>query len=70
LLQFWEKPFVKLFTRGYKRKGPGGAPSVIFIKIVMLTLCKQGVIQLEIPGFLSDTSHPCCRPPPLSDYVG
>jgi hypothetical protein len=69
LLQFWEKPFVKLFTRGYKGKGPCGAPSVIFIKIVMLTLCKQGVIQLEIPGFLSDTSHPCCRPPPLSDYL-
>ena len=64
-----KSPFVKLFTSGYKGKGPCGAPSVIFIKVVMLTLCKQGVIQLEIPGILSDTSHLPWRPSPLSDYV-
>lgn len=29
LLHFWEVLFVKLFTSGYKGKGPCGAPSVI-----------------------------------------
>jgi hypothetical protein len=28
-LHFWEELFVKLFTRGYKGKGPCGAPLVI-----------------------------------------
>ena len=41
--------FVKLFTRGFIRKGPIGAPSVIWIKRVMLTLCKQGVIEAKMP---------------------
>ncbi len=35
----------------------------------MLTLCKQGVITLEIPGKLSDTSHRWWWAAPLSDYV-
>jgi hypothetical protein len=26
LLHFWEEPFVKLFTRSYKGKGPVGPP--------------------------------------------
>jgi hypothetical protein len=64
-----KSPFVKLFTSGYKGKGPGRAPLVIFIKPVMLTLCKQGVITPDIPGTLSDTSHCWCLPSPMSDYV-
>lgn len=60
---------MKLFTSGYKGKGPSGAPLVICIKPVMLTLCKQGVRTHDIPRNLSDASQWRLLPSPVSDYV-